>query len=467
MAIEKHARGSRFVLTMAAVCGAPDLAFAQEAVETDLQRRLQEQATRIEQLEARLQALERPSAPPQGADEALAKRLDSLEQNQRKTPQVSWSRGLPQLTSADGKSTFRPRGRLLLDASSTGGSDYAARQLSGSEVRSVRLGIEGTHGPIGWVLEGDFANNKVAWKSAYVSYQHVLLGKPAELTVGNRLNDRGLDGSSGTINTPFQDRNTVGTTLLPQRGAFGVGLTERWFGQDWHASVSMAGNDLNSSNGNDSVALAARAHWNPLKSEAATMHLGAWSFAEHIAKGATGALRSASIGGHFNQQVKVLPGVMPEPRESLAYGLEWAMFSGPFWSSAEWGRRELRSRATLPGSDHRQHEAYAVSAGWFLAGGSPAYLSRSGTWGRVKVAQPVGAGGAGAWELKLRYEAADYTDLLQGGKGDAFTFGANWYWNDFSRVMLDVVRWSTRSRTGAYQGPDDGYTVNARFQVAF
>ena len=43
----------------------------------------------------------------------------------------------------------------------------------------------------------------------------------------------------------------------------------------------------------------------------------------------------------------------------------------------------------------------------------------------------------------------------------------SWYLNDFSRVMLDVVRWETDNRSGAYRGEDRGTTFNARFQLAF
>ncbi len=45
-------------------------------------------------------------------------------------------------------------------------------------------------------------------------------------------------------------------------------------------------------------------------------------------------------------------------------------------------------------------------------------------------------GGSGAWELKGRYEDVDYAELPSGGTGHAWTLGANWYLNDFSRVMF-------------------------------
>ena len=199
--------------------------------QAELSRLVQQQALQIQQLEARLRAVEGGqgtaaalSAPPAPA---LETRVAALESGQSRQPKVSWTKGAPEFSSADGTTVFRPRGRLFVDASSTDGSAVAGRNVSGTEVRSVRLGAEGRYGTLGWVVEGDFADNAVAWKSVYATLDHTLFGLPADLTIGNRLNDRGIDGSSSTSNTPFQERNVVGTLMLPQRGLFGVGLTER------------------------------------------------------------------------------------------------------------------------------------------------------------------------------------------------------------------------------------------------
>ncbi|MGE8275352.1 MAG: porin, partial [Stenotrophomonas sp.] len=166
--------------------------------QAELSRLVQQQALQIQQLEARLRAVEgeqgiaamRP-APPEPAVEA---RVAALESSQSRLPKVSWSKGAPEFSSADGTVAFRPRGRLFVDASSTDGSTVGDRNISGTEIRSVRLGAEGRYGILGWAVEGDFADNAVAWKSVYATLDHTLFGLPADLTVGNRLNDRGIDG---------------------------------------------------------------------------------------------------------------------------------------------------------------------------------------------------------------------------------------------------------------------------------
>lgn len=431
-----------------------------------------QQAKQIQELEARLRAVEGgqgavATAPQATGAPALETRVAALESKTSKAPGVSWSKGAPEFASADGTMAFRPRGRLFVDASATEGSSAAARNINGTEIRSVRLGAEGRYGSLGWAVEGDFADNAVAWKSVYATVDHTLFGLPSDLTVGNRLNDRGLDGSSSTSNTPFQDRNVVGTLMLPQRGLFGVGLTERVYGKGWHASLSVAGNDLNNSGeDNDSQTWATRVHWNPLASSAATVHLGAWAFHEEIAGNATGVLRSSAIAGHFSDLVKIAPGTLAGAERSTAYGAEAAGFFGQAWATGEWGTRSLRGTAAS-GRYDLDHQAWALSAGVFLAGASPAYAGKAGTWGKVKVAEPVTRGGPGAWELKARYEDVDYAELPSGGTGHAWTVGTNWYLNDFSRVMFDVIRWQTDNRSGAVQGKDEGTTFNTRLQVAF
>ena len=444
----------------------------------ELARLIQAQALKIEQLEARLKAIEGSgahAAPPASqatsaahpTDPALETRVAKVEAAQAMAPKVSWSKGAPQFSNADGSITFRPRGRLFVDASNTSDSDFAERNVVGTEIRSVRLGAEGSYGLLGYVIEGDFADNGVAWKSAYASINHTLFGSKGELSIGNRLNDRGIDGSSSTSNTPFPDRNVVGTLILPQRGLFGVGLTERLTGERWHASFSVAGNDLdNAGDNNDSLTIATRAHWNPVLNDIATVHLGAWAFHEDIATGAPGVVRSSAISGHFNDLVKISPGTLSGADRGAGYGLEAAGFSGPTWITGEWGTRDLRGDGTA-GHYDVDHDAWAVSAGVFLSGAVPAYAVKSGTWGKVKVQNPATAGGRGAWELKTRFESVNYDELPTGGTGHAWTLGANWYLSDYARIMLDAIRWQTDNQSGDYQGEDQGYTFNTRFQLVF
>ena len=397
---------------------------------------------------------------------ALDTRVAALESSQAKAPKVTWSKGAPEFSSADGSVAFRPRGRLFVDASSTDGSSVSDRNISGTEIRSVRLGAEGRYGILGWAVEGDFADNAVAWKSVYATVDHRLFGLPTDLTVGNRLNDRGIDGSSSTSNTPFQDRNVVGIADAAAARLFGVGLAERVYGKDWHASLSVAGNDLNNAGtDNDSQTWATRVHWNPVANDAVTVHLGPGPSTRRSpqAPAASSAVRPSP--GTSTTWSRSRRAHCWAPSAARPMARNWQASSGrrgrPAMGYAQPARADASGRYDL------DHQAWAISAGWFLAGARPAYSGKAGTWGRVKVADPVTRGGAGAWELKGRFEDVDYAELPSGGTGHAWTLGANWYLNDFSRVMFEAIRWQTRNRSGTGQGRDEGTTFNTRLQVAF
>jgi len=477
----------RWTAVIALALATPSLARAQDAPPPDkadtsmtgLFQLIERQSQRIAALEARLAAIEGgrvaggvPAATDRRAagaapdDGTLEARLARLEAEQAGRSRVSWSKGAPEFANADGKARFRPRGRFFVDASSTGGSEHASRNVAGTELRSARLGVEGRHGALGYVAEGEFAGNAVAWKSAYAALDHRLFGQASEFSVGHRLNERGLDGSSSTANTPFQTRNLVGAVIMPQRGSFGLGLMQKIHGEGWHAALQVTGNSLdNPGDGNDGLTYAARAHWNPLRTDTATIHLGAWAFHEHI-RGTARVLRSAAIAGPFNDHLRIGGGRAPGAGSGEGYGVELAGMAGPFWAYGEWGRRNVRG--TEGGVDYRRHhDAHALSFGGLLAGAVPAYSARTGTWGRVKVASPVTAGGGGAWEWKVRYEAADFREFPGGGQGNGWTVGTNWYLNDWSRLMLEAVRWRIDNPTGAYPGADRGHTVNLRFQLTF
>ena len=43
----------------------------------------------------------------------------------------------------------------------------------------------------------------------------------------------------------------------------------------------------------------------------------------------------------------------------------------------------------------------------------------------------------------------------------------NWYLTNWSRLMFNVVHWSTDNKVGSYRGPDSGNTVGVRAQVVF
>ncbi|KTT76772.1 hypothetical protein NS334_00755 [Sphingomonas endophytica] len=456
-----------------------------------LSRLVEAQQAQIARLEARLAALEgapatttsaaRQSAqatpsqrtpaplgqslPSDAHPPSLDARLARIEQAQKENVHVDWSKGTPEFTSGDGRLSFRPRGRILLDWGSTTGSTVAARNLTATQARSLRLGFEGSVGKhLSYLLEGDFADNEIAIKSAYLAWTTRVMGQQAEFALGNRLNDRGLDGSSGTISVPFLERNVVGAGIIPVRGFFGLGAAARLYGDGWHVGVQVSGDDINNpGTAGDGLTIGARAHWNPVKTARWILHLGTWAFHERLASDVSRPTRSIAIGGFFNDNLRVAPGTFREAREGDGYGVELGTFHKSVWAYGEYGARRLENAA---GAATGQ-SAWAVQGGWFVTGETPPYLTRGGVWSRPRVLRPFTSGGGGAIELAARYEAIDFSDNPTAGRGTAATFGINWYLNNFVRLQLNAIDWAVTNPTPATIGEDRGQTVIGRVQVAF
>ncbi|PZU10000.1 MAG: porin [Sphingobium sp.] len=380
---------------------------------------------------------------------------------------TEWGAGLPVFRSADGVFTYKPRGRILVDVSSTFGSRFDDRNTTTTGMRALRLGLEGGVGPhFFYQFESDFSENEVDIVTAFLGWRNRLSSKvDYDVRAGHLFNDRAFEGSTGSDSTPFLERSTVSTAIIPQRGFYGIGIMARLFGPNWHASASVTGDRIDGQQAtNDSRTVSARAHWNPIKTDRALLHLGAWGFDEALSDAATTLTRSTVIGGRFNGTVRVATGELLGGRSTTGYGIELGGYTGSLWIMGEAGRRIARLTGDRPNFTSK---AWSLSTGFFLTGELPPYNPRLGSFGQPNVLRPTFDGGPGAIELTARYENLDYTDLVLGGDGWAATLGVNWYLNSFTRLQLNAIHWRTDNRAGSFTGSDDGQTVSARVGVTF
>ncbi|MEH3103613.1 MAG: porin [Sphingomonas phyllosphaerae] len=380
---------------------------------------------------------------------------------------TEWGAGLPVFHSADGIYTFKPRGRILTDVSSTFGSKYNGRNITTTGMRALRLGLEGGVGThFFYQFESDFSENEVDIVTAFIGWRNrIRPGLDYDVRAGHLFNDRGFEGSTGSDSTPFMERTVVSTAIIPQRGFYGVGIMPRVFWKSGHASLTLTGDRIDGNQAtNDSRTMLARAHWNPIKSERSVLHVGLWGFDEALSSAATTLTRNTVIGGRFNGALRVSTGALLGGRSTTGYGAELGGYIGPVWLMGEAGERRARLDAGRPDFVSK---AWSVSGGWFLTGDLPPYNPRLGSFGQPRVLKPIFEGGPGAIELTARYENLDYTSLLTGGRGWAATVGANWYLNSFTRLQFNWVHWDTDNRAGAFVGDDSGETIGTRIAVTF
>ena len=447
-------------------------AFAQSSTPTAeeiaaLRAQVQALSARLEQLEAQSQVhAQTAAAAPAAAGTpapAAAAAPRPVVQAASAPSSVDWSSGLPELRSPDGGFTFKPRIRVTADLSNTFGSDFDNRNLTTTELRGLRLGGQGKiAGGFTYWIEADLADNAVSVANAFVAYNTKIGGRDLEVSAGQRLNDRGVEGGTAEDVVPFLERSLMVSTIGPERGAYGVGVTSKLTGSVWHASLSVTGDAISTGTANDSVTLMGRTHWSPFKTDAGFLHLGGWGFVEDLTPNASIASRSLVVSSRGNDNLRLSGGTIADPKGSKGLGLELGGVHRSGWLMAEGGKRVVETAAR----DFDQ-DAYSLSAGFFITGEKPPLSPRTGTWGRPKVLNPLGTDGYGAVEIVGRYDTADYSDNPTGGEADTWLLGVNWYPTNNTRVSAHWSAWSVDNRTGTFIGDDNGNTATVRVQTAF
>lgn len=461
-------------------------ATAQSVSTDDFRAIIDAQARRIEALSARVELLEgrkietmasvRPDPAGQkmlsGADlQTPATQPSSSVAN---TPAISrkaepviadWHAGGPTFHSRDGRFTFHPRGRVLADVSTTSGSRYDDRNLAGTEFRNVRLGGEGAMGDFVYKIEADFAGNDVALRDAFVGWETKFDERNAGIYLGNKLNDRSIDGATSITALPFAERNAVANVIVPQVGIYGLGLFASIVGDNGHLSVNIKGEDAGGNDGtrDDSLIYMARAHVVPLRSDDGFVHLGVWGFHERLNTSVDRLTQGDIEGSDFNQSLLVEPGTILGPRSDNGFGVEGGGVWHGLWALGEYGERHIRVTA----APKITQTAWSIGGGWFPTGEKAPFSSRTGAWARPKVRRPVTEGGFGAFELAARYDSTDLTNASMGGRGHNLTLGSNWYFTDWGDLKLNWIRYTIRNPAGDFPGRDAGSTVVLRGEVSF
>ena len=476
-------------------------ASAQQTPDTaELLKLVKQQAKQLAELQARLDKLEAqqqtasaasapaPSPVPQTAQQtqqadvdaqvqnaiqdsktselaSLQAQVAQLAANNKRGVDVRWRNGGPEFRSSNGFFTFRPRGDFLLDFSTTSGSRYDDRNLTGTEVRDIRLGAQGNVGKVGYKVDVGFEDNSVHVKEAYISYDFFKSGpRAAELFLGQKLEDRSIDGSTTKRRLPFMERNAASAVGAPDIGYFNLGPQFKLYGPTWHVSVSFSGDSIgNGGDYSDSYAVFGRAHWNPIKGQGGFVHVGLWGWAERLAADADSINEVPHLVQHFNDNIRVSATRIDGTVGDHAWGGE---LGGVFHNLYAFG--EYANRYISATDDPSAHQVgYSVYGGWFITGERPGFSTRSGIWGTTKVNDPVTDGGHGAISLNGRYDKYDFTDSPRGGWGDSWTLGVNWYLNNWARLMLNYVHWRTDNHVGSYKGRDTGDSIGVRSQISF
>ncbi len=480
-------RARRYLLAAASVIGLL-AAWAPEAKAQDMK----EIQAQIDAMQATIKALQRQVQDAQ-AQAAEANAAAANAGGSDLDLKVKW-KGAPELSSADGKFSFKVRGRLQTDYNAidqdfniTGRPDVSA-----AEIRRARLGVEGVvFYNVAYKFEVDFANDATAIKDAYVEYNGLADG--LSLRAGNFKTPNSLDEMTSSRFLTFLERaafveafgldRQIGGGVIYAKDHFtlsaGIFGPEPFDDEIWLDDVRTG---------------AARVTVAPINREVngvhQVLHLGAsWRGRANAQdrRSASGAAilnpfndelfryRARGADLHLADRFVSTPQIFDE---DTFWGIEGAAIWGPVHVVGEWTQLEGKivqgrvagNPAVIPpvptliccNGSEPTYDGWYVEAGVFLTGETRSY--KEGEFGRIKVKNPVIGGGKGggwgAWQIAGRYDVIDLTDkatTIQGnpssgsssqfpqslsvnctlcGEQQTWEVVVNWWLNDYTGLQF-------------------------------
>jgi phosphate-selective porin OprO/OprP len=385
---------------------------------------------------------------------------------------VSWKDGIS-FESAD-KKTFKGKlgGRVDLDIAGFDESDeveaVTGPNEAGVEFRRARLAVEGEIGtalPTLYKVEFDFAHSTVATKDLFVALTE--LPAVGTFQVGHFKEPISLDILTSSRFIPFMERAAPVEAFAPERNT-GAMFQNPVLDQraTWAAGVFTETPDSGDNfrlNGNWRVD--GRVTGLPWYDEEAKgrklLHVG---LSGSRIENADGVARIRTRPEAHLAPRYVDTGTFAANYSYLA-GAEAALVLGPFSAQGEY----LRTWVNRPGGlDDATFDGLYAFVSYFLTGEHRPYRRTNGTFDRVKPNHNFGLGengGAGAWELLLRYSYTDLNDEgITGGRLNDITGGVTWYLNPNWKIMFNYV--FAQLDRGVADG-DNAHIFQTRFHVDF
>jgi phosphate-selective porin OprO/OprP len=428
-----------------------------EAELAAMRAQMAEMAARMEALEGELTATKAEAAAASEQAGVAVASAAAAEENAQAGTEIVW-KGAPEF-SGEGGWSFKPRGRIQVDAGAVNAPDSASYEDGfGSEIRRARLGVEGdVPGGFGYKFEIDFAGNAVEVADALLSYSDGGL----KLTAGHQNNFQSLEELTSSLHTSFIERAAFTDAFGFERR---VGASVEYAGKAVLVQAGLFSDNIADLPDDRAWSADGRVVFFP-KVGSAQLHLGGSIHYTGREAGSTVRYRQRPFV-HFNGTRFVNTGAMTADSET-GYGLEAAGIFGRFHATGE----AFWQHADLPGMaiDPTFFGAYA-EAGFFLTPGDRRGY-KGGKFDRVKPRNPLNKGGMGALQINLRYDHLDLVDAgIVGGVQDSYAVSLVWTPTDYTRFLINYARNQIDQSIFPVAGGDTSYAVDAvgvRAQVDF
>ena len=357
------------------------------------------------------------------------------------------------LEISHGDNKFRIGGRLQADTTFGAGSVNFEGSEGGepvTEFRRARMYLSGTFQKYWkYKFQYDFAGQSAGQRSrpltdgirdAYIAYTGF---RPATITFGNHKTPLSLEELTSSKYITFIERSQlVNGIVTDTSGGRKYALSAKSHFNDMFtlAAASYIGTANEDQAEGAGFGFVGRATFSPIHEKTRMAHLGLGLGADYRSDG----------GYNIDGEPEIHPGadiLETEPgnwEAAMTWVAEAAMIHGPWALQAEYASTGLRKGNNTADADAT---AWYVYGSYYLTGESRNYKWKNGSYSQTKVNKPLHKGGAGAFELALRYTSGDFENAGNPSPGasraDILTAGLNWYPSNnirFSANYVNVLR---------------------------
>lgn len=369
----------------------------------------------------------------------------------KSAPEVTWD-GAPKVT-ADGGWSFKPRGRLQLDAAGVDAPSGIASSDSlgfGTEVRRAYLGVDGTlPGGFGYRVEADFAPSSVELTDLYLTYKAT---RDITLTVGHQKPFWGLEEMGSDLFTSFMERAAFNSAFGFERR---VGVSAIYSGKlvlvqggVFTDNITALEDDTNNSRSFDG-----RVVFMP-KIGSGQLHVGGSMHFRDFNDASSSTRYRARPFVHTTDVRLIDTGNFSATGEN-SFGAELAYINGRFHATGEshW------ITALRPGLANPTFNGGYAEVGYLLSDDKTAY--KGGVFDRIRPSSPVNKGGFGAFQINTRYDWLDLNNAgIIGGRQQVAGASLVWIPTDYVRFIVNYGHlWIKDSPVPA--GADTNYQADA------
>jgi len=301
----------------------------------------------------------------------------------------------------------------------------------GVEIKRARFSVYSSIGEkSNFMFEENFNNDAASVAQAWFNYE---FAKNWDVKAGQVIAPFAIERyKSSNVMTTINYSNSLINTAIPY---YLTGLSVWGAGEKvgFHGGFFGDGTSSDGSRVDDSTYVTSgRLFYAPVRNEDLVVHLGV---------GAAYNDKDRDISENADTGVRTHSTI----EDITAYGAELGL-NYKAWNLQVEANKVLYDYAagTNSGADAWYHSAYAQTS-FFLTGESRSYSMYGGTFGGIKIKNPVNKGGKGAFELVTRYSYSDSSDYTRGvsvddGRKDEYLVGLNWYPRTNFRFMFDYSK---------------------------